>query len=238
VSRVIGRWRRGSGVLCAVAWLTTSACGGATTTPTTSSTVTTSPVTSPSTTSGVPASPVTHPTVTATPTTSPSILTGPGTQATYSAESQPAPGTCHYRYEGGDPLPDPTCTPGAVNPQVTQGDVGSTICRAGWTATVRPPVSVTGPEKVGSALAYDYTGSFATAEYDHLIPLELGGDPNDPANLWLEPNDLPGATSTHNGKDGLEATLRRLVCSGSMSLSSARQAIATDWVAAARRYDG
>ena len=81
-------------------------------------------------------------------------------------------------------------------------------------------------------------GRSPPAEYDHLIPLELGGDPNDPANLWLEPNDDPGATSTHNGKDDLEDTLRGLVCSGSLSLSDARQAIATDWVAAARRYDG
>jgi hypothetical protein len=103
---------------------------------------------------------------------------------------------------------------------------------------VRPPVSVTGPEKEASALAYGYTGSFTTAEYDHLIPLELGGDPNDAANLWLEPNDDPGARSTHNAKDDLEDTLRELVCSGSVALSTARQAIATDWVAAARRYRG
>ena len=187
---------------------------------------------------GIGPCPPTHPVATTTPAPSTSILTGPGTLATYSIQVQPAPGSCHYRYEGADPLPDPTCTPGAVNPQVTQGDIGSTICRTGWTATVRPPDSVTGPEKVGSALAYGYTGSFATGEYDHLIPLELGGDPDDPANLWLEPNDNPAATSTHNGKDGLEDTLRRLVCSGSLSLSVARQAIATDWVAAARRYDG
>ncbi len=57
---------------------------------------------------------------------------------------------------------------------------------------------------MGSAAAYGYTGPFSTGEYDHLVPLELGGDPNDPANLWLEPNDRPGATSTANTKDALE----------------------------------
>jgi hypothetical protein len=154
----------------------------------------------------------------------------------YSVEPQPAPGSCHYRWEGSDPLPDPTCTPGAVNPLVTQADIASTICRSGWTATARPPERVTSPEKVGSAAAYGYSGSFATAEYDHLVPLELGGDPNDPANLWVEPNDRPGATTTYNGKDDLEDRLRELVCSGALSLATARQAIATDWVAAAARY--
>ena len=36
--------------------------------------------------------------------------------------------------------------------------------------SIRPPESVTEPEKIASAAAYDYTGSLATAEYDHLIP--------------------------------------------------------------------
>jgi hypothetical protein len=137
---------------------------------------------------------------------------------------------------GPDPLPDPTCTPGAVDPDITASDIAVTICRPGWTATVRPPEAVTAPEKVGSAAAYGYTGPFATAEYDHLVPLELGGDPNDPANLWVEPNDDPHATSTRNAKDGLERTLRGLVCSGRLALATAQEAIASDWVAAAARY--
>jgi hypothetical protein len=182
--------------------------------------------------------PATPATAAAPATAPPTIRTGPGTQAAYAVQAQPAPGSCHYRTEGGAPLPDPSCTPGAVNPQVTQADLATTICRSGWTATVRPPASVTGPEKVASARAYGYAGSFATGEYDHLIPLELGGDPNDPANLWLQPNDNPNATSTHNAKDGLENTLKGLVCSGSLTLAGAQQAIATDWVAAAARYPG
>jgi hypothetical protein len=95
---------------------------------------------------------------------------------------------------------------------------------------------VTDREKVASAAAYGYAGPLRTAEYDHLIPLELGGDPNDPANLWVEPNDRPGAATTFNTKDALENTLRRRVCSGEMTLASARRAIATDWVAAYARF--
>jgi len=170
-----------------------------------------------------------------TPSTSTPRI-GPGSLATYTVQHQRAPGSCHYKWVGTYPLPDPTCTPGAVDPQVTPSDLDSTICRAGWTSTVRPPERITGPEKAGSAAAYGYIGPWATAEYDHLVPLELGGDPNDPANLWLEPNDRPGATSFTNSKDALETTLHDLVCSGQLSLAAAQEAIATDWVAAFRRY--
>lgn len=76
------------------------------------------------------------------------------------------------------------------------------------------------------------------AEYDHLIPLELGGDPNDPANLWVEPPDDPHATTFTNTKDSLENRLRSLVCSGRLALSAAQQAIAGNWVAALRTYGG
>jgi hypothetical protein len=119
---------------------------------------------------------------------------------------------------------------------VTPSDVGTTICQVGWTATVRPPERVTGPEKEGSAAAYGYAGTFSTAEYDHLVPLELGGDPNDPSNLWLEPNDRADASTVTNTKDRLENRLHDLVCAGKLSLSVAQVAIATDWVTALQRY--
>ena len=40
-------------------------------------------------------------------------------------------------------LPDPTRTPGALNPEVTQATIGATICVRGWTQTVRPPQQYT-----------------------------------------------------------------------------------------------
>ena len=63
-------------------------------------------------------------------------------------------------------------------------------------------------------------------EYDHLIPLELGGDPNDARNLWVEPGASP------NPKDGIEHKLHQRVCAGTVSLAAAQQAIATDWTTA------
>src|SRR2546421_8893359 len=60
------------------------------------------------------------------------------------------PGVCQAR----GLLPDPTCTPGATNPAVTQDTIASTICVKGWTATVRPPVSVTTQIKIEREIAY------------------------------------------------------------------------------------
>ncbi len=162
----------------------------------------------------------------------------PGPMATYTVQPQPSPGSRHYGWVGTFPLPDQACTPGAIDPLVTQADIGSTICASGYTAGIRPPESVTEPEKQASALAYGYTGPFSTAEYDHLIPLELGGDPNDPANLWIEPNDNPAATTFVNSKDSLENRLNDLVCSGQVTLLAAQLAISSNWVTAYQKYMG
>ncbi len=220
------------------AWVL-AGCGVATTTRAPSPRATVHPPGVSGATSSASVPPATMPPATTATTTAPAVAglaLGPGARARYTVEPQPAPGSCHYSYVGPYPLPDPSCTPGALDPGVTPADLATTICSTGWTATVRPPERVTGPEKEASAAAYGYTGSFATAEYDHLVPLELGGDPNDSANLWIEPNDRPGATDSANTKDLLEDHLRALVCAGSLPLGVAQQAIAADWVAAMRRY--
>lgn len=115
--------------------------------------------------------------------------------------------------------------------------MGTTICRpgGGYTSSIRPPVSITSREKAANAKSYGYTGSFTTGEYDHLISLQLGGDPNDPRNLWVEPNDRTGATSTNNSKDTVENAARDAICSGKLTLAEVQQAIVTDWPALGRR---
>jgi len=157
---------------------------------------------------------------------------GPGPQPRYTVHAAPAPGTCHYRYVHAKPLPDPGCTPGAINPEVTPSTLRRTICAPGYSARVRPPRAVTDREKQLSALAYGYTGSFSSAELDHLVPLGVGGDPNDPRNLWLEPNDDPRATTNANGKDDVETALHDAVCAGRVGLVEAQRAIAVNWTTA------
>lgn len=148
----------------------------------------------------------------------------------HSVVAQPPPGTCHARGNGSFTLPDRRCTPGAIDPRVTQANIAATICTRGYTRRVRPPESVTETEKEHSMDAYGDRGAMRDYEYDHLIPLELGGAPNSARNLWPEPGSSP------NVKDRLEDRLRRLVCEHRLALSSARTQIASDWTAAYRRY--
>lgn len=137
----------------------------------------------------------------------------------------PPAGTCVIGSQDGQPLPDPRCTPGALNPAVTQATINSTICVSGWTKTIRPPVSVTDRMKKQSDLSYSLPKN-EQGEYDHLVSLELGGAPQDPRNLWVEPGKIP------NPKDAVENKLSAAVCSGLIPLATAQHAIATDWVTA------
>jgi hypothetical protein len=129
-----------------------------------------------------------------------------------------APTSCHTLP---GPRPDPVCTPGAIDPTVTQADIQSTICRSGYTETVRPPSSQTDKLKRAMYTAYGIP-SGTSSELDHLVSLELGGS-NDAANLWPEVGSQP------NPKDAVENDLHKAVCSGKVTLAAAQQAIATNW---------
>jgi hypothetical protein len=107
---------------------------------------------------------------------------------------------------------------------------------------VRPPEQITEPEKIASMAAYNAAGSASGYEYDHYVPLELGGAVNDPRNLWPEPNYTHPAGFDETGfdelnpKDAVEYALNRRVCDGSMSLSQAQKSIAANWTTAYHRY--
>ena len=133
-------------------------------------------------------------------------------------------------------LPDPARTPGALNHLVTQEAIGSTICVRGWTGTLRPPWHYTSALKRRQIHEWGYADEHMTSyEVDHLIPLSLGGAPDDPRNLWPEPLETAeGWTAEHKNK--LEGVLNPLVCSGKMSLAEAQGAIAANWTAAYLRY--
>jgi hypothetical protein len=137
-------------------------------------------------------------------------------------------------------------SPGAINPEVTQENISQTICKAGWTATIRPSDSYTTKLKKEIMAAYGFSGSTADYELDHIISLELGGAPADPKNLWpeaygdinhnltasersqsSEPDLLPGALQ----KDRVETGLKREICKGEISLARAQQIIVDDWYA-------
>jgi hypothetical protein len=110
-----------------------------------------------------------------------------------------------------------TLTPGVLNPDVTQQSIRSTICVAGWTRTVRPPVSYTNHLKDIGLRQYRLTGPLSGYQEDHLISLELGGNPTDPRNLWPEP--YPRAAQV----DQIENDLNHRVCAGTLTLAAAQR---------------
>lgn len=143
-------------------------------------------------------------------------------------------GPCHLAGTPPGTLPDPRCTPGSYDPELT----AAVICAPGYDVEAnRPPAG----GKHGTTRAKyraiwpAYGLPAATAgELDHLIPRGLGGN-NTEANLAPQPGKIP------NPKDATENALRRWVCAAARAgndaeaegrLAGARQEIARDWITA------
>lgn len=132
-------------------------------------------------------------------------------------------------------LPDPKRTPGSVNPAVSQETIGQTICTPGWTQKIRPSTSVTTALKRRQIVEFYGGGKLSDFTEDHLIPLEIGGAPRDPLNLWPQPLMSPDGWHAHD-KDTLENVLHRLVCLRRVPLATAQKAFSNDWEESYRQY--
>jgi hypothetical protein len=130
-----------------------------------------------------------------------------------------------------DIYPDRNLTPGATNENIRQDNIGDTICNPSWsTRLIRPPQEYTNRLKHQQIEQYDYADeSSRDYEEDHLIPLELGGSPTDPKNLWPEPYRTSIPDGGARFKDQVENYLHKQVCAGDIPLNEAQKEIATDW---------
>jgi hypothetical protein len=112
----------------------------------------------------------------------------------------------------------------ALNPDVTQATIASTICTTGWTRTVRPYVFEM--KKIKADMLATIGEPIERRNYyelDHVIPLALGGAVVDRRNLALQPIDEA------RKKDAIEVCLSSLVCQGKIELEVAQSAIWEDW---------
>jgi hypothetical protein len=122
-------------------------------------------------------------------------------------------------------LPNPHLTPGAVRP-VTVAEV----CSLQHEEVVRAV-----PTDLQAQVVREYgLRSPRRQEYevDYLITPGLGGA-DQLSNLWPEP--YSGTWNAHL-KDMLEERLHEMVCSRQITLESAQHEIATDWIAAYKKY--
>jgi hypothetical protein len=152
---------------------------------------------------------------------------------------------------GVSPLPIRMLTPGATDSSVTQATIRTTICGpkvGGETWSMRARAQLKNAAAVKQyLLATTYhrrPGKPKDYELDHLIPLELGGNPTDTRNLWPEPWEKKGAHKDAFGyakdgkgaqsKDAFEDDLTRRVCKlvKPMSLATARNKVKRNWHAA------
>lgn len=120
------------------------------------------------------------------------------------------------------------------NAALTPGEVLSTnvneICVSGYARRVRNVSTAT----KNQVYAEYGIASHAPDQYevDHLIPLGIGGS-NDIKNLWPQPTDpRPGRLE----KDALEDELHQRICDRSIDVRTAQHDVATDWIAAYRKY--
>src|SRR3990167_4229298 len=153
-------------------------------------------------------------------------------------------------------LPDPKLTPGLINTAVTQQNLSKNVCRCygakekcnSYAKEVRPPTSWTAPREKQSIKDYGYKDTNPSHyEYDHFVPISLGGAPKNEKNLWAQPlflkitricegknTDDPKCNDGEFGaagmvydygaksKDRVEFFLYREMCSGRITLKEAQ----------------
>ena len=126
--------------------------------------------------------------------------------------------------EDASALPIPRFTPGAT----------TSLTAAQLCSGVQPPRMVPAgvAERVLNAYAME---NLSPDEYelDALITPELGGTAA-AENLW--PQRYTGGVWTAHVKDEIEDQLRELVCDGQLDLATAQRDMATNWIAAYKKY--
>lgn len=138
--------------------------------------------------------------------------------------NQPGVTRVHCRIVDGKA--DHRCTPGALNPNVTVDNLKDTVCKTGWTATIRPPVEYTNRLKTQQMQDYGETGPSSDYEEDHLIALSIGGSPRNPNNLFPQPRR---GAHTAAEKDNEERRLHTDLCAGRINLAEAQRQMLLHW---------
>jgi len=148
------------------------------------------------------------------------------------ATATPKAGDCRTQTKNGFPVPDPSCTPGAVNetltvdvlrnPEFRTGCVRDDATSATQKATTYAWYSIQKPD--------NNHGVMQVCELDHLISLELGGA-DSLENIWPQcgPSKVVLRERYFKQKDRVENYLAKQVKSGLMKLQDAQDGIASDW---------
>ncbi len=153
-------------------------------------------------------------------------------QALQTVKLPPQAGSCKASMKNGFLIPDPQCTPGAINPTLTsevlRNPKFTTRCVRNDTTTEEEKAQTYG--WYGIKHPANNSGSTQTCELDHLISLELGGaDTLD--NIWPQcgPAKVALAKRYFKQKDMVENYLAKQIKEGKMPLAEVQKGIATNW---------
>ncbi len=153
----------------------------------------------------------------------------------------PPTGACTPKAAGEYFVPDPHCTPVAINPTLTDIVLKNPAFRTGC---VRNDAT-TEQQKAKTYIWYHIShpannqGNTQVCELDHLIPLYLGGaDTLD--NIWPQcgPAGVHLDDRYFKQKDKVEFYLGQQVREGKMKLEDAQQGIARDWTQYVKDAEG
>lgn len=122
-------------------------------------------------------------------------------------------------------LPDSSLTPGAAIP-IDQRELCTEAGVNNKAVSASMQHQVFEEYRIGGADPRAY-------EVDYLITPALGGA-DDIRNLW--PHSFSATVWNARIKDALENHLRNLVCGGNLDLAQAQREIATNWIAAYKKY--
>lgn len=150
----------------------------------------------------------------------------------FAAWQQPEAAGCAVGTSHGYPVPDPRCTPGGVNPSVTEEVLRSpswrTRCLRNCQSSEAEKHVTYGWYRIQKPKGN--SGEEQQCELDHLVPLELGGA-DGLGNIWPECGPDGAALNSRDFKikDRVESFLAEEVRAGRMPLPAAQRGIADDW---------
>ena len=135
---------------------------------------------------------------------------------------------CRWRrYRDGAIGADPSCAPGKLDPAVA-ANIGQTVCNAAWVAAasrLQPPPSAQALDKL--VIEYQLPGNPVTYTLARVIPVEDGGSPTSPLNLYPLPLNGFGGQRT---RTAVAEQLHDEICSHRITIAQAAKTLEGDWL--------
>jgi hypothetical protein len=133
---------------------------------------------------------------------------------------------CRWRqYHDGAIASDPSCAPGKLNPAAT-ANIAQTVCNPAWVAAaskIQPPPTTLDKLLIENQLP----GNPVTFTLARVIPVEDGGSPTSPLNLYPLPLNGFGGQQTQT----LVANrLHNEICSHKITIAQAAKTLEGDWL--------